>query len=144
MSEGNIGTTGTANTYVAVDVSDIVEQAMPSIVAITNISETEYQSFWGGHSQVYESTSYGSGIIVRQDSQYLYIATNNHVVNGAKTLTVTFSDESTVSAEVKGTDPSIDLAVVKVALSDIDGNTLDTIKVATIGTSGNVSRNCPN
>ena len=138
VSEGNIGTTGTANTYVAVDVSDIVEQAMPSIVAITNISETEYQSFWGGHSQVYESTSYGSGIIVRQDSQYLYIATNNHVVNGAKTLTVTFSDESTVSAEVKGTDPSIDLAVVKVALNDIDGNTLDTIKVATIGTSGDL------
>ena len=138
VSEGNIGTTGTANTYVAVDVSDIVEQAMPSIVAITNISETEYQSFWGGHSQVYESTSYGSGIIVRQDSQYLYIATNNHVVNGAKTLTVTFSDESTVSAEVKGTDPSIDLAVVKVALSDIDSNTLDTIKVATIGTSGDL------
>ena len=138
VSEGNIGTTGTANTYVAVDVSDIVEQAMPSIVAITNISETEYQSFWGGHSQVYESTSYGSGIIVRQDSQYLYIATNNHVVNGAKTLTVTFSDESTVSAEVKGTDPSIDLAVVKVALSDIDSNTLDMIKVATIGTSGDL------
>ena len=138
VSEGNIGTTGTANTYVAVDVSDIVEAAMPSIVAITNISETEYQSFWGGHSQVYESTSYGSGIIVRQDSQYLYIATNNHVVNGAKTLTVTFSDESTVSAEVKGTDPSIDLAVVKVALNDIDGNTLDTIKVATIGTSGDL------
>lgn len=129
----NLASTSVSNTYVALDVSDIVEEVMPSIVAITNISETEYRSFWG--SQTYESTSAGSGIIVSSDDEYLYIATNNHVINGAKTLTVTFANEATVSAEVRGTDPSIDLAVVKVALSSIESSTLDAIKVATFGNS---------
>lgn len=133
-SGSNITPTSVSKTYVAVDVSDIVEEVMPSIVAITNISETEYRSFWGG-SQIYESTSAGSGIIVSSDSEYLYIATNNHVIDGAKTLTVTFANDSTVSAEVKGTDPSIDLAVVKVALSSIESETMSAIKVATIGDS---------
>ncbi len=129
----NIASTAVSNTYVALDVSDIVDEVMPSIVAITNISETELRSFWG--SQTYESTSAGSGIIVSSDDDYLYIATNNHVIDGAKTLTVTFSDGATVSAEVKGADPSIDLAVVKVALSSIEDGTMDTIKVASFGDS---------
>ena len=133
-SEQNLTATSVSNTYVAVDVSDIVEEVMPSIVAITNISETELRSFWGG-SQVYESTSAGSGIIVSSDEDYLYIATNNHVIDGAKTLTVTFANQATVSAEVKGTDPSIDLAVVKVALNSIESNTMQVIKMATIGDS---------
>lgn len=133
-SDKNITSTAVSNTYVAVDVSDIVDEVMPSIVAITNISETELRSFWGG-SQVYESTSAGSGIIVSSDEEYLYIATNNHVIDGAKTLTVTFANETTVSAEVKGTDPSIDLAVVKVALNSIESSTMEAIKVATIGDS---------
>ena len=85
--------------------------------------------------QTYESTSCGSGIIVSQDDNYLYIATNNHVVNGANSLTVTFNDESTVSAEVKGTDPSTDLAVIRVALSSIESDTMNNIKVATLGDS---------
>ena len=130
----NITSTGVSNNYVAVDVSDIVEQVMPAIVAITNISETEYRSFWGG-SQIYESTSAGSGIIVGRDEDYLYIATNNHVIDGAKTLTVAFANEDTVSAEVKGTDPSIDLAVVKVDIKAIESETLNHIKVASIGDS---------
>jgi len=129
----NLASTSISNTYVAVDVSDIVEEVMPSIVAITNISETEYRSFWG--SQTYESTSAGSGIIVSSDNDYLYIATNNHVIDGAKTLTVTFANDATVSAEVKGTDPSIDLAVVKVALKNIESSTMEVIKMATIGES---------
>ena len=132
-----IDSTTISNTYVAVDVSDIVDAVMPSIVAITNISETEYRSFWGG-SQTYESTSCGSGIIISNDGNYLYIATNNHVINGAKSLTVTFADNATVSAEVKGTDPSMDLAVVKVALSSVDSSTMDAIKIATIGSSDNL------
>lgn len=133
-----VKSTGTSTTYVAADISDIVDEVMPSIVAITNISETEYQSFWGGRPQTYESTSCGSGFIVSQDDNYLYIATNNHVVDGATTLTVTFADEATVSAEVKGTDPSMDLAVVKVALGSIEPATMENIKVATIGKSGNL------
>lgn len=136
VSDGNtIQTTATSNTYAAADISDIVDEVMPSIVAITNISETEYQSFWGGMPQTYESTSCGSGIIVKKDENYLYIATNNHVVEDAKTLTVTFADESTVSAEVKGTDPSTDLAVVKVDLNNIESDTMSQIKVATFGNS---------
>ncbi len=133
-SDKNVTSTSVSNTYVAVDVSDIVEEVMPSIVAITNISETEYRSFWGG-SQVYESTSCGSGIIVSSDDNYLYVATNNHVVDGAKTLSVTFADEATVSAEIKGTDPTIDLAVVKVPLNSISESTRAAIKIATLGTS---------
>ena len=61
--------------------------------------------------------------------------TNNHVVQNADTLTVQFSNDSTASCEVKGTDPSDDLAVVKVALKNIEADTLQTIKVATIGDS---------
>lgn len=133
LPDKNIESTAVSNTYVAIDVSDIVEEVMPSIVAITNISETEYRSFWG--SQTYESTSAGSGIIVSSDAEYLYIATNNHVIDGAKTLTVTFSNNTTVSAEVKGTDPSIDLAVVKVELNSIESDTMDVIKMATLGDS---------
>lgn len=122
-ADSKVEATSTSSNYVATDVSDIVSSVMPSIVAITNVSETEYQSFWGGMPQTYESTSCGSGIIVSQDDEYLYIATNNHVVNGANSLTVTFNDESTVSAEVKGTDPSTDLAVIRVALSSIESDT---------------------
>ena len=134
-ADSKVEATSTSSNYVATDVSDIVSSVMPSIVAITNVSETEYQSFWGGMPQTYESTSCGSGIIVSQDDNYLYIATNNHVVNGANSLTVTFNDESTVSAEVKGTVPSTDLAVVKVALSSIKDDTMSEIKVATLGSS---------
>ena len=135
-SDGSlIKSTAVSSTYTATDVSDIVDEVMPSIVAITNVSQTEYQSFWGGQPQTYESTSCGSGIIVSKDNDYLYIATNNHVVEKATSLTVTFSNDDTVSAEVKGTDPSTDLAVVKVELSSIKDDTMSAIKVATLGSS---------
>lgn len=133
-SDGKLETTATSSTYVATDVSDIVDAVMPSIVAITNVSQAEYQSIFGGRG-TYESTSCGSGIIVSQDQDYLYIATNNHVVDGAKNLTVTFNDDTTVSAEVKGTDPSTDLAVIRVALDSIEEDTMNNIKVATLGSS---------
>lgn len=133
-SNTKIEATGASSSYVASDVSDIVEAVMPSIVSITNVSESQYQSFFGG-TQTQQSTSCGSGIIVSQDADNLYIATNNHVVEGADSLTVAFSDNTTVSAEIKGTDPSTDLAVIRVALSSIDSDTLNTIKVATLGNS---------
>ncbi len=131
-----IKATPTSSTYVGTDVSDIVEASMPSIVAITNVSETEYRSFWG--VMPYESTSCGSGIIVSQDDKNLYIATNNHVVEGANKLTVTFDDDTTVSAEIKGTDPSTDLAVIRVELGNVEEGTMDSIKVATLGDSANL------
>lgn len=133
-ADGGIKSTSTSSTYVATDVSDIVEEVMPSIVAITNISMAEYQSFWGGR-QTYEVPSCGSGIIVSSSDDYLYIVTNNHVVDGANSLTVTFCDDSTVSAEVRGTDPSTDLAVIQVEISSIEEGTMANIKVATLGSS---------
>ena len=132
--DSTVQPTAISSSYIATDVSDIVDEVMPSIVAITNVSQTEYQSFWG-QSKTYESTSCGSGIIVSQDKEYLYVATNNHVVEGANSLTVTFANDDTVSAEIKGTDPSTDLAVVKVALSSIKDDTMSAIKVATLGSS---------
>lgn len=134
----SLSSTAISTATTVTDVSDIVSNVMPSIVAVTNISYTEYRSLFGGMS-TRESQSAGSGIIVSQDNDYLYIATNNHVVSGAETLTITFSDETAAPATVKGTDSSVDLAVVAVALSDIEDSTLDTIKVATLGDSSSVS-----
>ena len=135
-------TTDTAKTAstvsTATDVSAIASESMPSIVAITNMSEVQYQN-WFGQVQNYESESAGSGIIISEDKDYLYIVTNNHVVESAKTLTVQFVDDSTVSAEVKGTDKSSDLAVVKVKKSDIESETMGKIKIATLGDSDSLS-----
>lgn len=133
---GTIPETNTnSNTTVAImDVSGLVENAMPCIVAITNVSEKVYQSMWG-QSYVQESESCGTGFIVEQDGEYIYIATNNHVVADAKELTVQFSDDSSVKAEIKGQVASKDLAVVKVALADISSETLGVIRVATLGDS---------
>lgn len=127
-------TSASASTAAATDVSGIVDEVMPSIVAITNVSETQYRNFFG-QVENYEDESAGSGIIISQDQEYLYIVTNNHVVSGATSLTVGFYDDEAVSAEVKGTDSSSDLAVVAVKLSDIPDETMDAIKVATIGDS---------
>lgn len=105
------------------DVSDIADNVMPSIVAITNMSEKQV-STWYGYTASQPQESCGSGIIVSQDDQYIYVATNNHVVSGAQSITVQFSDDSTVAAEVKGTDAGSDLAVVAVPISDISADTL--------------------
>ncbi len=121
---------------VLTDVSDIVEACMPSIVAITNMTETEYRT-WFGQTYSQENDYAGSGIIVSEDEDYLYIATNNHVVEGAKTLTVQFCDSNTVAAEVKGTNAATDLAVVKVAKEDIEEETKAAIRIAKINDNGN-------
>ena len=126
-----------SSTTTSSDISGIVDEVMPSIVAITNMTEVQYRDFFG-RVQNYEGESAGSGIIISQDDQYLYIVTNNHVVSDATTLTVCFYDDQTVSAEVKGTDSSSDLAVVAVKLSDISSDTMKTIKVATVGDSDSI------
>ncbi len=116
------------------DVSGVVESVMPAIVAVTNITITEYRT-WYGQSVSYEGKSAGSGIIISQDSDNIYIATNNHVVENSEQLTITFCDDTAVEGTIKGTDSSADLAVVAVKLSDIDPSTISTIKVATVGDS---------
>lgn len=136
--KGEISGTAVSTATTISDVSDIVENVMPSIVAVTNISYSEYRSFFGG-TQTYESESAGSGIIISQDDDNLYIATNNHVVSGAESLTITFCDEEAVPATVKGSDASVDLAVVAVSLKDIQEETKDAIKVATVGDSSQLT-----
>ena len=90
---------------------------------------------WFGQTEIYDSESCGSGIIVSDDEKYLYIATNNHVVADSKSLTICFFDNKTVAAEVKGTDEDSDLAVVSVKKSDLEEDTLGKVKVATLGDS---------
>lgn len=134
-SDNNTTATTAGGSIIATDVSDIVEDAMPAIVAITNMSEVQYQT-WFGQTYSQENDYAGSGIIVSENDDYLYIATNNHVVEGAKTLTVQFCDENTVAAEVKGTSPSNDLAVVQVKKDDIEDDTKKAIKIAKINDNG--------
>ena len=125
----------TSTSTVTSDVSDIVENTLPSIVSITNMSVQEVQNFFGGISQQ-ESESAGSGIIISQNDSELLVVTNNHVVEGSDTLTVTFNDGNSVEAQIKGTDSARDLAVVAVPLDKISDDTMNAIKVATLGERG--------
>ena len=124
----------TSTSTVTSDVSDIVENTLPSIVSITNMSVQEVQNFFGGISQQ-ESESAGSGIIISQNDSELLVVTNNHVVEGSDTLTVTFNDGNSVEAQIKGTDSARDLAVVAVPIDKISDDTMNAIKVATLGDS---------
>lgn len=121
-------------TSVTSDVSDIVSETIPSIVSITNMSVQQVQNFFGGISEQ-ESKSAGSGIIISKTDEELLVVTNNHVVEGSETLTITFNDGKSVEALIKGADSSRDLAVVAVPLKEIDDDTLEAIKVATLGDS---------
>ena len=129
-----IGSTAVSTATTVTDVSDIAENVMPAIVQVTNMSITEYRS-WFGQSFEQESKSAGSGIIMSSDDDYLYIASNNHVVEGAQTLTITFVDGAAVEAEIQGTNAEKDLAVIRVKMDNIQQETKDAIKVATIGDS---------
>ncbi|KMZ55394.1 S1C family serine protease [Dorea sp. D27] len=126
----NTSTNSTVNS----DIADIANKAMPSVVSITNMSVQQVQNFFGG-VQEQESKSVGSGIIVGQNDDELLIVTNNHVVEGSNTLTISFIDEESVEANVKGTDAAKDLAVIAVPLDSIKSSTMDAIAVATLGDS---------
>lgn len=118
----------------ATDVSAIAEAAMPSVVAINDTMTVEQRN-WFGMPQTYQATSSGSGIIVAQSDTELLIATNNHVVSGATDLEVTFVDDNSVAAAIKGTDSATDLAIIAVQLSDIPADTMNKIQVASLGDS---------
>lgn len=128
LTTSSNSSSGTAN------VTEVAKNAMPSIVSITNMSVQEVQNFFGG-TQKQKSESAGSGIIVGQNDSELLIVTNNHVVEGSSTLTVTFIDEESVEADIKGTNSDKDLAVVAVPLSKIKDSTMNKIAVATLGDS---------
>ncbi len=113
---------------------------MPSIVSITNKSVQEVQNYfsmfgYGGQAQEVESTSVGSGIIIGKNDTELLIVTNNHVVEGADTLSASFIDNSVYEATIKGTDSDNDLAVIAVPLSSISDDTMSQIAVAAVGDS---------
>ena len=134
QASGNQGATAVS---AVTDVSGIVENAMPSIVAINDTMTVEQRDFFG-MPQTYTAQSSGSGIIVNQTDTELLIATNNHVVDGASDLKVTFVDNKDVSAAVKGTDSASDLAIIAVQLKDIPSDTMSKIKVATLGNSDEI------
>lgn len=120
------------------DISPLIESVMPSIVRISCTSEYTYYSFFG-MPEAYESTSEGTGFFVSQNSSKLYIATNNHVVDGASALTVTFVDETSAPAEIVGTDSQYDLAVISVNIDDLSDDTINSIRIASIGDSDDIA-----
>ena len=127
----------------SLDVSEIASEALPSIVSITTKSVQEVQNYFGMYGmygyapqqQEQEVEGSGSGIIVGKNDDELLIATNYHVVEGADTLSVAFTDGNAVEASVKGFDEERDLAVVSVSLDDVDDDTMDAISIAKIGSS---------
>lgn len=152
-SEGEIGADAESGNGT---VASVAQASMPSVVAITTVSVQEIPSFFGYGSRQYKSAATGSGIIVGDNDEELLIATNNHVVDGASTLSVCFIGndvmnaetetenaddtgdlnlEDAVSARIKGTDSDNDLAVIAVKKADIPEDTLSEIKIAQIGSS---------
>ena len=120
-------------TYVESDVSDVVEKVMPAMVSIVN-NFTETANVFGQQYTQEEAAS-GSGIIVGKTDDELLIVSNNHVVESADTLTITFIDGSEAQAQVKGLDSDMDLAVIAVSLNDLSDDTKNAITVATLGSS---------
>lgn len=124
----------TENTLGDDSVIEVTKNALPTVVTISTMSVEEMRNFFGG-TQQYKVEGAGTGVIVGKNDKELLIATNNHVVEGASSLSVGFIDESSVKAEVKGTDINNDLAVVAVKLSDISTDTMGKIRVASVGNS---------
>ena len=118
-------------------VSEVAKDAMPSVVAITNMMRYQENGFtiFGEVQKETELPASGSGVIVGQNDTELLIATNNHVIQDSNSLTVSFIDNSTATAQVKGTDVTVDIALVSVKLSDISPETREKIKAVKIGSS---------
>ena len=133
---GKVVTTAKTSTALATkdsgDVAEVAENSMPAVVAITN-NYTYYTQDWFGQQYKGESEASGSGIIVGKNDTDLYIATNQHVVSSADSLTVQFIDETTADATLKSQDTSADIAIVTVPLSSLSAETLNEIKVITLG-----------
>ncbi|MCD7748061.1 MAG: trypsin-like peptidase domain-containing protein [Firmicutes bacterium] len=128
-------------------VAEIAALGLKSVVAVTNVSVQEVESYFGGmyghnsRSQITteETTSVGSGVIIKETDEYIYIVTNYHVVEDATTLSVTFVDDETYEAILCGADEDMDIAVIAVATSDVSMQTIAEIAVAAIGSSDEAS-----
>ncbi len=119
-------------------VAEVAAEDMPSLVTISTLSVQEMQSFFGGTRQ-YEAEGAGTGVIVAENDDTIYIATNNHVIKGATQISVGFADESVVSGQIVGTDTDNDLAVVAVSKSDLSDSTKSQISVIKIGDSDQIA-----
>ena len=119
-------------------VAEVAAEDMPSLVTISTLSVQEMQSFFGGTRQ-YEAEGAGTGVIVAENDDTIYIATNNHVIEGATQISVGFADESVVSGQIVGTDTDNDLAVVAVSKSDLSDSTKSQISVIKIGDSDQIA-----
>lgn len=132
VSESGIESTQTV-TAIVTDVTNVVEEVMPSVVSITNTSVIT-QSFWGQQFQS-ENQSSGSGIIVGENDTELLVVTNNHVISDSTELKVQFIDGSVADAKVKGTDANMDLAVIAIPLNALSQETISNISIAVLGDS---------
>lgn len=145
LVEASMKNDGTGSDAVAVntqgkvtsDVSEVVENVMPSIVAINSVATNVSRDFFG-RQYSHEVAGNGSGIIIGQNDSEILIVTNNHVIDGASKVEIVFADESRASAKVKGAAPSSELAVVSVDINDLNKDTIKNIKIATLGNSDNV------
>lgn len=141
-SAGGITATRLSATSTAVgymDVSGIAANSLPSMVSITNKSVSQVQDwfsyFYGAPTRTQESVSVGSGVLIRQTDDALYIVTNYHVIKDADTLSATFADNETYEARLVGGDESSDIAVIRVELSSLSQATRNAIRVAAVGDS---------
>lgn len=134
------GAKSVSDGIVTTNVSAVVENCMPSIVAITGKSVEDIETYYYG-TQEYEAESAASGIIIAQNDDELLIATNSHVVADTSDLNVCFSaeaddtDDLVAPAKIKGMDKDNELAVIAVQLSDIPEAVRSQLRIAKIGDS---------
>ncbi len=134
LAAGDLKETGEAQgKAIVMDVSDVASEVMPAIVSINN-TYTQTMSYFGQTLRS-ESTAAGSGIIVGKNDEELLIVSNYHVVESADKLVVQFADGAEAEAQMKGSDPDMDLAVIAVSMKDVDAVTEEAIAVAALGDS---------
>lgn len=136
-STESVSTVTRSSSVVTSDVSDVVEKVMPSVVSITSMSVEEVQGFFGG-TYTQKTGGTGTGIVIGENESELLLVTNSHVVSGSDTITVTFSDETSVEANIKGMDAAYDVAVIAVPADELSEETKASITVATLGDSTNL------
>ncbi len=141
FSQQTSGSTVNQITYVQDDISDVVEEVMPAMVSITNNYTAVSSTMWGNYSQ--PATSSGSGIIIGETETELLIVSNNHVVEDADKLEVTFIDGTTAEASIKGLDADMDLGVIAVPIASLSEETKSAITIAQLGDSDQLKLGTP-
>lgn len=137
--EDNIGNQQVSLNGIVTDVSAVVDEVMPAIVAINStVSRSSYDFFGNEYKQEVQGS--GSGIIIGQNAKELLIVTNNHVVNSSSSIEIIFNDKAKAKAKIKGADANSDLAILSVDMNEITKDTADAIKVATLGDSEEVKQ----